>query len=76
MDNASSSEQAESAQRNNVQNSNEPAKDWLDLPMLVKLDSMHLLVEWQFQNPMRLRNLMKFDDEGATWVWNIYVEWR
>lgn len=68
VDKASSSEQAEEpAQQNNVQNFNELAKDWLDLPMLVKLDSMHLLVEWQFQNPMRLRNLMKFDDEGATW---------
>ncbi|KAJ7202501.1 hypothetical protein B0H12DRAFT_1162635 [Mycena haematopus] len=42
-------------------------KDWLDLPMLVKLDSMHLLTEWQFQNPTRLRTLMKSDDEDATW---------
>lgn len=44
------------------------SKDWLDLPMLAKLDSMHLLTEWQFQNPTRLRSLMKTDDEDATWV--------
>ncbi|KAJ7844367.1 hypothetical protein B0H14DRAFT_2278678, partial [Mycena olivaceomarginata] len=43
------------------------SKDWLDLPMLAKLDSMHLLTEWQFQNPTRLRSLMKTDDEDATW---------
>ncbi|KAJ7510268.1 hypothetical protein B0H11DRAFT_1958230 [Mycena galericulata] len=43
------------------------SKDWLDLPMLEKLDSMHLLTEWQFQNPTRLRTLMKSDDDDATW---------
>jgi hypothetical protein len=42
--------------------------DWLDLPMLVKLDSMHLLTEWQFQNPARFRSTMKSDDEDADWV--------
>jgi hypothetical protein len=47
---------------------NEESKDWLDLPMLTKLDSMHLLAEWQFQNPTRLRTIMKDDDEGAQWV--------
>ncbi|TFK40094.1 hypothetical protein BDQ12DRAFT_680331 [Crucibulum laeve] len=41
--------------------------NWLDLPMLAKLDSMHLLTEWQFQNPTRLRQLMKSDDESASW---------
>ena len=46
----------------------EESKNWLDLPMLVKLDSMHLLTEWQFQNPTRLRTIMKSDDETATWV--------
>ncbi|KAJ7178692.1 hypothetical protein C8R43DRAFT_974137 [Mycena crocata] len=45
----------------------EESKDWLDLPMQAKLDSMHLLTEWQFQNPTRLRSLMKSDDEDATW---------
>jgi len=43
-------------------------KNWLDFSMLVKLDSMHLLAEWQFQNPMRLRSIMKDDDETAQWV--------
>jgi hypothetical protein len=43
-------------------------KDWLELPMLTKLDSLHLLTEWQFQNPNRLRSIMKDDDETAQWV--------
>lgn len=46
----------------------EESKNWLDLPMLTKLDSMHILTEWQFQNPTRLRTLMRTDDETATWV--------
>jgi hypothetical protein len=46
----------------------EESKNWFDLPMLVKLDSMYLLTEWQFQNPQRLRTIMKNDDEGALWV--------
>lgn len=47
---------------------NEESTDWLDLPMLAKLDSMYLLTEWQFHNPIRLRSLMKTDDETAQWV--------
>lgn len=43
-------------------------KNWLELSMLEKLDSMHLLTEWQFQNATKLRTLMKTDDENATWV--------
>jgi hypothetical protein len=43
-------------------------KDWFDLPMLTKLDSLHLLTEWQFQNPNRIRTIMKNDDETAQWV--------
>lgn len=43
-------------------------KDWLELPMLTKLDSLHLLSEWQFQNPNRIRTIMKDDDETAQWV--------
>lgn len=42
--------------------------DWLDLSMLAKLESLHTLAEWQFQNPHRLRQQMKDDDEQATWV--------
>lgn len=42
--------------------------DWLDLPTVKKLDSLHALVEWQFQNPNRLRTQMKDDDEDAQWV--------
>ena len=44
------------------------SRDWNDLAMLEKLDSLHLLTEWQFQNPYRLRQLMKSDDETASWV--------
>lgn len=44
------------------------SKNWLDLSMLEKLDSMHLLTEWQFHNPNRVRTMMKTDDETATWV--------
>lgn len=45
-----------------------PSIDWFELPMLSKLESMHNLAEWQFQNPMRLRTIMKTDDEAALWV--------
>ncbi|KAG6878075.1 hypothetical protein C0992_008655 [Termitomyces sp. T32_za158] len=45
----------------------EESKNWLELPMLTKLDSMHLLMEWQFHNPTRLRTLMRSDDENASW---------
>ncbi|KAJ6542427.1 hypothetical protein B0H10DRAFT_2135675 [Mycena sp. CBHHK59/15] len=41
----------------------EEPKDWLGLPMLTKLDSIHLMTKWHFQNPKRLRSL-KSDDEG------------
>ncbi|KAL1701719.1 hypothetical protein EV121DRAFT_262846 [Schizophyllum commune] len=45
----------------------EEPKDWLQLPMLEKLDCIHLLTEWQFQNPSRLRQLMKSDGDHAEW---------
>ncbi|KAN0093108.1 hypothetical protein V8E55_003892 [Tylopilus felleus] len=41
--------------------------DWLDLSMLAKLESLYTLAEWQFQNPHRVRQQMKSDDEQATW---------
>jgi hypothetical protein len=46
----------------------EESKDWLSLPMLTKLDSLHLLTEWQFHNVNRLRTIMKDDDETALWA--------
>ncbi|KAI9451079.1 hypothetical protein BJY52DRAFT_1125459 [Lactarius psammicola] len=46
----------------------EESKDWLTLPMLTKLDSLHLLTEWQFHNVNRLRTIMKDDDETAQWA--------
>ncbi|KAH9925531.1 uncharacterized protein B0H18DRAFT_1008850 [Fomitopsis serialis] len=45
----------------------EESKDWLELPMVDKLDSMYLLTEWHFQNPHRLRQIMKSDDDYASW---------
>lgn len=42
--------------------------DWFDLPILTKLETLHTLSEWQFQNPTRLRMVMKSDDELASWV--------
>ncbi|KAJ7793738.1 hypothetical protein B0H14DRAFT_3497737 [Mycena olivaceomarginata] len=43
-------------------------EDWVDLPMLAKLDLIHLLTEALFHNPTRIRSLMKSDDKAATWV--------
>jgi hypothetical protein len=44
------------------------SKNWLDLPMLTKLESLHHVIEWQFHNPLRLRAIMRNDDEDAQWV--------
>ncbi|EIN04932.1 hypothetical protein PUNSTDRAFT_146212 [Punctularia strigosozonata HHB-11173 SS5] len=41
--------------------------DWLQLPMLQKLDSLHLLTEWQFHNEKRLKQIMKDDGDDASW---------
>jgi hypothetical protein len=46
----------------------EESKDWFTLPMLTKLDSLHLLTEWQFHNVNRFRSIMKDDDETAQWA--------
>jgi hypothetical protein len=43
-------------------------QDWVNLPMLEKLDSLHLLTEWQFHNVSRFRTTMRSDDETAEWV--------
>jgi len=48
------------------------SNNWLQLPMLSKLESMHTLIEWQFQYPARLRSIMKSDDELALWVRSIH----
>ncbi|KAI0648846.1 hypothetical protein C8Q79DRAFT_1064920 [Trametes meyenii] len=45
----------------------EESRDWLELPMLEKLDSLHLLTDWQFHNPYRVRQLMKDDDDAGHW---------
>lgn len=59
------------SQKESLERDSQPqgeSQDWLDLPMLTKLDSIHLLTEWQFQNPQRFRTIMKDDDEVALWV--------
>jgi len=50
-----------------------PSLNWTELPMLIKLESMHTLAEWHFHNPTRLRTIMKNDDELASWVRVLYV---
>ncbi|KAI0324677.1 hypothetical protein GY45DRAFT_1375369 [Cubamyces sp. BRFM 1775] len=45
----------------------EESKDWLELPMLAKLNSLQLLTDWQFHNPYRVRQIMKDDDDAANW---------
>lgn len=47
--------------------------DWRDLPMLTKLESMHTVMEWHFSSlqnnqPPRIRQVMKSDDEHGSWV--------
>lgn len=44
------------------------SRDWFDLSMLEKLDCMHLLTEWLFQIPNRVRSAMRSDDDNAEWV--------
>lgn len=43
-------------------------KNWLDLPLLTRLDTLHLLTEWQFQTPHRLRTFMRDDGDAGHWV--------
>ena len=43
-------------------------RDWADLSMLEKLESVHTVMEWHFQNPLRLRGIMRSDDDTASWV--------
>lgn len=49
-------------------NGADPMRDWVDLTMLEKLESLHTVIEWHFQNPTRLRHAMRSDDENALWV--------
>lgn len=44
------------------------SKSWMDLTMLEKLVALHRLTEWQFDNPHRLRQLMKDDGDSGLWV--------
>ncbi|KAL5526019.1 hypothetical protein ACEPAG_7357 [Sanghuangporus baumii] len=49
------------------QNSQNAVKDWANLSMLEKLESIHTIIEWHFQSPSRLRSIMHSDDETASW---------
>ena len=51
-------------------------KDWLDLPLLTKLETLHNLAEWQFQNPHRLRQFMKNDGDAGEWVCSFPMRMR
>jgi hypothetical protein len=62
------SQEGHFASQPDVSAENNDADDWFRLSMIQKLDSMHILTEWQFQHPMRLRTLMKNDGEDASWV--------
>ncbi|KAH8117756.1 hypothetical protein DFH11DRAFT_1723784 [Phellopilus nigrolimitatus] len=42
-------------------------RNWADLEMLEKLESIHTVMEWHFQTPLRLRSAMRSDDENASW---------
>ncbi|KAI5119001.1 hypothetical protein M0805_004411 [Coniferiporia weirii] len=44
-----------------------PTKNWADLTMLEKLESIHTVIEWHFQTPLRLRTVMRSDDDVASW---------
>jgi hypothetical protein len=48
--------------------SKQETKDWFQLSSLEKLESLHLVTEWLFQNSTRLRTIMRSDDDGASWV--------
>ncbi|KAH8831589.1 hypothetical protein DL96DRAFT_1778640 [Flagelloscypha sp. PMI_526] len=45
----------------------EESKDWFDLDMPAKLDSLHLLTEWQFHNATKLRQMMHAGDGELDW---------
>ncbi|TFK70279.1 hypothetical protein BDN72DRAFT_877858 [Pluteus cervinus] len=45
-------------------------KDWNVLPLLTKLDSLYLVTEWLFQNPTRIKTLMRVEEEDAV-AWRI-----
>lgn len=51
-----------------AQKAQNPVNDWSTLSMLEKLDSIHTVIEWHFQSPLRLRSVMRSDDETASWV--------
>ena len=56
------------AERTETNEGTSTLKDWSDLGFLEKLESIHTVMEWHFQNPMRFRQTMRSDDEDATWV--------
>ncbi|EAU85649.2 hypothetical protein CC1G_10921 [Coprinopsis cinerea okayama7 len=55
------------AEEEDTEKNIKPTVDWSELDMLQKLETLHTLIEWQFQNPLRLRSIMKSDDEFASW---------
>lgn len=45
-----------------------PSREWAELDMKEKLEALHMLTEWQFDNPHRLRQQMKDDGDHGLWV--------
>ncbi|KAI0683392.1 hypothetical protein BC835DRAFT_1296068 [Cytidiella melzeri] len=43
------------------------SKDWAQLTMKDRLEALHMLTEWQFDNPHRLRQQMKDDGDAGHW---------
>ncbi|KAI0747333.1 hypothetical protein BC629DRAFT_1739948 [Irpex lacteus] len=44
-----------------------PSREWAELDMKEKLEALHMLTEWQFDNPHRLRQQMKDDGDHGLW---------
>lgn len=59
----------ENAQEEQEENPEDLSKDWRELDMLTKLESMHTVQEWLFWGTQpRIRQIMRSDDEHASWV--------
>ncbi|KIM33671.1 hypothetical protein M408DRAFT_158678 [Serendipita vermifera MAFF 305830] len=52
---------------NRVWGTEEEPIAWAELGFMNRLDILHDLCEWQFQNPLRVRQSMKDDSDDASW---------
>lgn len=65
---AEDSVKAESKELQNDTQTLAPSREWAELDMKEKLEALHTLTEWQFDNPHRLRQQMKDDGDHGLWV--------